>query len=66
VSSIEGTTLYQPEKTNMSNYPDDIRNYDDDPRSPFFDPPTCVHCGEELDSIDCFCRWEEETLEHNT
>jgi len=23
----------------MSNYPDDIRNYDNDPRSPFFNEP---------------------------
>ncbi len=31
------------------NYPDDIRQYDDDPRSPFFDEPThlpCADCGE--------------------
>lgn len=32
------------------NYPDDIRNYDHDPRSPFYvPPPECSECGEELD-----------------
>tara|TARA_R110000772_G_scaffold218774_1_gene329308 strand:- start:244 stop:456 length:213 start_codon:yes stop_codon:yes gene_type:complete len=30
-----------------SNYPDDIRNYDDDPRSPFYDGDAdCPECGE--------------------
>lgn len=35
----------------MSNYPDDIHNYDNDPRSPFYDEEpdcVCVSCG------DCF------------
>ena len=36
------------------NYPDDIRNYDNDPRSPFYDTPTCIECGEEVDlESDC-------------
>lgn len=37
------------------NYPDDIRSYDNDPRSPFFDgpecdgtcPTDCPNCGED-------------------
>lgn len=34
----------------MNNYSDDIRNYDNDPRSPFYiDPPVCEECGVELD-----------------
>jgi len=39
----------------MDNYPDDIRNYDNDPRSPFYiEPPTCDECEEELtQDIDC-------------
>ena len=41
----------------MSNYPDDIRQYDDDPRSPFFlDPtePVCGTCGHYiLDTYHC-------------
>ena len=28
------------------NYPDDIRNYDHDPRSPFFKEPPEPHCGD--------------------
>jgi hypothetical protein len=33
--------------TMSNNYPDDIRNYDDDPRSPFYeDGPECQECGE--------------------
>lgn len=39
----------------MNNYPDDIRSYDSDPRSPFYiEPPTCDECGEEL-SVDADC-----------
>lgn len=31
------------------NYPDDIRMYDSDPRSPFYvSNPDCPYCGEEL------------------
>lgn len=31
------------------NYPDDIRNYDHDPRSPFYESgPECDECGEEM------------------
>ncbi|URC15422.1 hypothetical protein JLT2_54 [Paraglaciecola Antarctic JLT virus 2] len=39
----------------MSNYPDDIRDFDNDPRSPFYiDPPVCEECGVELDcDVDC-------------
>jgi len=39
----------------MDNYPDDIRNYDNDPRSPFYiEPPICDECEEELtQDIDC-------------
>ena len=34
-----------------SNYPDDIRNYDNDPRSPFYVQPLvkCKECGTEHD-----------------
>ena len=42
----------------MSNYPDDIRNYDNDPRSPFFREPECSRCGEVLEGSsveDCEC-----------
>ena len=32
-----------------SNFPDDIRNYDDDPRSPFYEGgPECSECGVEM------------------
>ena len=39
----------------MNNYPDDIRSYDLDPRSPFYiEPPKCEECEVELDSdVDC-------------
>lgn len=44
----------------MNNYPDDIRNYDHDPRSPFYEEPFCEDC--ELPGEDCQCynRDEEE------
>ena len=42
------------------NYPDDIRQYDNDPRSPFYDPPSCPHCGEDLIEETCPCQEEEE------
>lgn len=44
----------------MDNYPDDIRQYDHDPRSPFYNPPRCPHCGEDLDAEVCPCQEEEE------
>jgi hypothetical protein len=35
------------------NYPDDIRMYDHDPRSPFYDGDVlCPTCGDELDEVD--------------
>jgi hypothetical protein len=37
----------------MSNYPADIRNYDHDPRSPFYNAPVCPECGEEEDVYGC-------------
>lgn len=38
----------------MSNYPDDIRQYDDDPRSPFHDREwICEHCGLGEDMCEC-------------
>lgn len=37
----------------MSNYPDDIRNYDHDPRSPFYVEPRCSVC--EQTEVDCLC-----------
>ena len=46
--------------TRYDNYPDDIRCYDHDPRSPFYDPPTCSHCGEELTDEVCPCQEEDE------
>ena len=40
----------------MSNYPDDIRNYDNDPRSPFYpDEPTCPHCDSDDVGVDVDC-----------
>ena len=34
----------------MSNYPDDIRDFDNSPGSPFYEePPCCEECGEELE-----------------
>ena len=42
------------------NYPDDIRQYDDDPRSPFYNQPTCPVCGEDLNDEVCPCQEEEE------
>jgi len=35
---------------NDDNYPDDIRKYDSDPRSPFYVEPIiyCVICGDEI------------------
>jgi hypothetical protein len=33
-----------------SNFPDDIHNYDDDPRSPFYEEPElCQECEEPLE-----------------
>ena len=38
----------------MSNYPDDIRDYDNDPRSPFYDKvEICDKCGNGED--ECIC-----------
>lgn len=43
----------------MSNYPDDIRRYDDDPRSPFHhdeadnEEPRCHNCENYEDECDC-------------
>ena len=35
---------------NMSNYPDDIRDFDNDPGSPFYEGNACCdECGEELE-----------------
>jgi hypothetical protein len=35
----------------MSNYPDDIRQYDSHPSSPFYaEPPECEECGHDLQS----------------
>ena len=41
----------------IDNYPDDIRMYDDDPRSPFYEEPEpCKVCGEIPDKRgDCDC-----------
>lgn len=35
------------------NYPDDIRDYDGDPRSPFYVSPPCECCGVDFDECDC-------------
>jgi hypothetical protein len=44
----------------MGNYPDDIRSYDHDFRSPFHteagadnEEPRCDHCGNYVDECDC-------------
>ena len=37
----------------MSNYPDDIRDFDNHPQSPFYEPPCCMECGEELEDDKC-------------
>ena len=39
----------------VSNYPNDIRNYNNNPRSPLYDEPlTCYECGKELAAdVDC-------------
>ena len=42
------------------NYPDDIRNYDNDPRSPFYDEPEtysscCKAEAEEWEKDECIC-----------
>ena len=36
------------------NYPDDIRRYDDDPRSPFYDGERhCPECGGNENDVEC-------------
>ena len=42
----------------MSNYSDDIRSYDDDPRSPFYKDPGCDTCNDDTGLCSC-----EEDLE---
>jgi hypothetical protein len=37
----------------MSNYPDDIRNHDNHPSSPFYREPKCHTC--QQDESDCLC-----------
>ena len=40
----------------MDNYPDDIRQYDNHPQSPFYEPVECPVCGMD----DCeYCDWRE-------
>ena len=41
----------------MSNYPDDIRNYDHDPRSPFYESQfgECPECEAEFEDEDRIC-----------
>lgn len=46
----------------MNNYPDDIRQYDHDPRSPFYEEPVgyCESCGHVLEEGVCcneYCEW---------
>jgi len=41
------------------NYPDDIRNFDNHPNSPFFEPEVCEECREEFDS-DGACACEDD------
>lgn len=41
------------------NYPDDVRNYDNNPNSPFYEEPPeeeCEECGE----VECECKDEQE------
>lgn len=47
----------------MSNYPDDTRQFDHDPRSPFYDPPpvTCFSCEKSVPEDECE---ELETNDH--
>jgi hypothetical protein len=44
----------------MSNYPDDIDNYKNDPRSPLYEEPIqwCEHCEQIIDE-DGLCGCEE-------
>ena len=44
------------------NYPDDIRQYDNDPRSPFYDDPDEWMVAESDDLAE---KWEKELLETN-
>lgn len=46
----------------MSNYPDDVRQHDHDPRSPFYEGhEECEECGEEEDE----CKCDGEAIEAN-
>jgi hypothetical protein len=42
----------------MSNYPDDIGNYSNDPRSPDYVEPICEECHQA--AIDCECETDGE------
>lgn len=48
----------------MSNYPDDIRNYDHDPRSPFYEEWHCPICGGHENDVDCTPEYCETNEEH--
>ena len=49
----------------IDNYPDDIRSWDHDPRSPFYvEPPRyCTDCGNLIDEEDEECSCEESECE---
>lgn len=47
----------------MSNYPDDIRSYDNDPRSPFYDDrQRCEECGAICDEEDFYTDSEDNSV----
>jgi hypothetical protein len=38
------------------NYPENIRSFDNDPRSPFYEAPECKHCeSEDVDEDNGIC-----------
>ena len=45
----------------MSNYSDDVRSFDHDPRSPFYKDPGCDTCND--DTGLCSCEEDLEELE---
>jgi hypothetical protein len=48
----------------MSNYSDDVRNYDNNPGSPFYNepPPQCPHCKEACSEDDLCPNCDKHTI----